>query len=223
MRKSWIWFLLVSMAFSTCYEKPEFPVVPSIALKDFYFFQANDLQDSMIFVIDFEDGDGDVGLNSNQTFTPYHIWDIIFGGDTLFYGDNDTLPPYNCFDYEIFRVRDPQTNLIVKVDTVYVQRNNNHFNYFLDFYTLEDGQWVLYDPRQEPTCGPNFWGRVFNLNTQGDERPLKGSIKYSLLSGFRLLFRNDTLKIRVKIQDRALNVSNTIETEPFLIQDKFRQ
>ena len=87
----------------------------------------------------------------------------------------------------------------------------------------ENGKWVLYDPRQEPTCGPNYWGRVFELNTQGDERPLEGIIKYSILSGFRLLFRNDTLKIQVRIQDRALNRSNIVETEPFLIQDKFRQ
>ena len=176
----------------------------------------------MIFAIDFTDGDGDLGLSSNQTLPPYHIWDILFNGDTIYYGESDTLPPYNCFDYEIFRVRDPQTNTIIRVDTVYVQRNDNHFNYFLDFYTLEDGQWILYDPRREPTCGPNYWGRVFDLNTQGDERPLEGLIKYSVLSGFRLLFRNDTLKIRVTIQDRALNKSNTIETEPFLIQDKFR-
>ena len=60
MRKSWIWFLLSGMALTTCYEKPEFPIVPEIGLNDFYFFQANDLQDSMIFVIDFTDGDGDV-------------------------------------------------------------------------------------------------------------------------------------------------------------------
>ena len=134
MRKRWIWFLLVGMAFATCYEKPEFPVAPEIALNDFYFFQANDLQDSMIFAIDFTDGDGDLGLSSNQTLPPYHIWDILFNGDTIYYGESDTLPPYNCFDYEIFRVRDPQTNTIIRVDTIYVQRNDNHFNYFLDFW-----------------------------------------------------------------------------------------
>lgn len=215
--------MLITFGFMTCYEKPEFPVVPEISINEFYFFQANDLQDSMIFEINFTDGDGDVGLDANQTDPPYHIWQITFNGDTLFYGDNDTLPPFNCFDYEIFRVRDPQTNTIVRIDTVYVQRNKNHFNYFLDFFTLENGTWVLYDPRQEPRCGPNYWGRVFWLNTQRDERPLKGTIKYSLLSGFRLLFRNDTLKIRIQIQDRALNKSNIVETEPFLIQDKFRQ
>jgi hypothetical protein len=222
----WVSLILIIavLLITSCFEKPTFPVEPTISLNELYFTETgNDLQDSLIVIVDFEDGDGDLGLQSWETDPPYQRFDFVFNGDTIRIGDSDTLPPYNCLDYEIVAV-DPNPNdtIDARVDTIYVQRNDNHFNYFLDFYVKEDGAWRLYDPAVERNCAPRYWGRYFYLNTQGDERPLEGELKYGIVSGFRLLFRNDSLRVRVRIQDRALHSSNIVETPPFMIQDRYR-
>ncbi len=222
MQKSVPWFLLLAIIAYACFERPVFSLTPSIDLKDFYFTATDyELLDSMNIIIEFEDGDGDLGLGADETYYPYQLYDILFNGDSIKIGDSDTLPPYNCLDYEIIR-KPYEPGAPVEADTFYVQRNDNYFNYFLDFFIKENGQWRLYDPAIERNCSPRYHGRYFHLNTSGNERPLTGELKYGLTSGFRLLFRYDTLKVRIQIQDRALNRSNYVETEPFLIQDRYR-
>jgi len=222
MQKSAPWFLLLTFITFACFERPVFSLTPSIELKDLYFSAtSHELFDSLVVIVRFEDGDGDLGLGADETYEPYHLYDILFNGDSIKIGDSDTLPPYNCLDYEIIqKPSDPGTP--AEVDTFYVQRNENYFNYFLDFFVKENGQWRLYDPAVERNCSPRYYGRYFPLNTRRDERPLTGELKYGLTSGFRLLFRYDTIKVRVQIQDRALNRSNYVETDPFLIQDRYR-
>jgi len=217
-------FLIAGFLTSACFEKPTFPVIPSISLNELYFTStSNDLLDSLITIVNFEDGDGDLGLDSWETDFPYQRFTLLFDGDTIKIGDSDTLPPYNCLDYEIFEIdTNPEDTISPRIDTVYVQRNPDHFNYFLDFFINDNGTWRLYDPAIERNCAPRYHGRFFRLNTLRDERPLEGELKYALVSGFRLLFRNDSIKIRVRIQDRPLNKSNYVETAPFMIQDRDR-
>lgn len=222
MQKSPLWFLLLMFLVFSCYERPEFSNVPAIKLKDFYFASTDyELLDSLVVIIEFQDGDGDLGLTADEVNDPYQLYTILFDGDSIKIGDSDTLPPYNCLDYEIIQ-KPSEPGTPAEVDTFYVQRNPNYFNYFLDFYTLENGKWHLYDPAVERNCSPRYHGRFFPLNTRGDVRPLTGELKYGLTSGFRLLFRYDTLKLHIQIQDRALNRSNVLATDAFLIQDRYR-
>ena len=217
MRKSAFWLLFILLSYASCYERPELAVVPAISFNDFYFRDIPNFSlDSMVLIINFEDGDGDLGLESWETDPPYHLFDIfVFNGDTLKLGDNDTLPPFNCVDYEI----------IVnggRPDTVYVRRNPNHFNFFLTFLVKDGDSFRPFDPARERNCAPPYNGRYFVLNTSRTLRPLRGQLQYRLVSGFRLLFRNDSIKIGVQIQDRSLNRSNYLETDAFMIQDRFR-
>ncbi len=222
MQKSAVWYLLLIFLASSCYERPVFSTVPEIELKDFYFTSTDyELLDSLVINIKFRDGDGDLGLGADEINEPYQLYTILFNGDSIKIGESDTLPPYNCLDYEIIQ-KPTAPGTPAEVDTFYVQRNPNYFNYFLDFYTLKNGQWKLYDPAVERNCSPRYHGRFFLLNTRGNNRPLSGELKYGLTSGFRLLFRYDTLKLRIQIQDRALNKSNLLETDAFLIQDRYR-
>jgi hypothetical protein len=104
MQKSGLWFLLLIFIAFSCYERPVFSVVPTIELKDYYFSATNfELLDSMIIIVSFEDGDGDLGLSPDETYDPYHLYTILFNGDSIKIGDNDTLPPFNCLDYEIIQ------------------------------------------------------------------------------------------------------------------------
>lgn len=228
MVKNPLWFLLIFLSFSACQDRPTFPLTPSINLNEFYFKQIKDFSlDSLIIKIQFEDGDGDLGLDANETDPPYHILDIVtdpITGDTLQFGDEGTPEEYNCVDYEI--VRNESTvgdSLIITADTIYVIRNLDHFNFFLTFLIEEDdGSFREFNPALERNCAPPYHGRYFVLNTARDIRPLTGELQYSLLSGFRLLFRNETIKLRIQIQDRSLHKSNIIETEKFEINDIIR-
>ncbi len=227
MRKSWLWFLFIFITISACYKRPELDIVPAIGFKDFYFKAIKDISlDSLVLTINFEDGDGDLGLESNENDPPYQLYDVFVNhGDTLSLGDNDTLPAYNCIDYEIIKKEVIVNGVpqVVKADTIYVRRNLNHYNFYLYFLVKQDdGTYKAYDPAVERNCAPPYHGRFFLLNTQGDIRPLRGELQYRLVSGFRLLFRNDSIKIQVQIQDRALHKSNIITTDPFMINDIIR-
>ena len=226
MAKNPLWFLIIFFGFIACNEKPTFPVTPTIKLSDYYFQEIENLSlDSLVIKIQFEDGDGDLGLESNETNFPYQLLDVVTypNGDTVRHGDPDT-PPYDCVEYEIIRKESSvNDSLVVTADTILVDRNPNHFNFYLDFLIKEDdGSFRVFNPALERNCAPAYHGRYFILNTARDIRPLEGELQYSLLSGFRLLFRNEIIKLRIQIQDRALNKSNIIETEEFNINDIIR-
>jgi len=226
MVKNPLWLLLI-LVVAGCAERPTFPLTPAIRLSDYYFQEIKDLSlDSLIIKIRFEDGDGDLGLESFETDPPYHLMDVVTypNGDTVRHGDDASLPPYDCVNYEILR-KETSVNdtLVVTADTILVERNSNHFNFYLDFLIKEDdGSFRVYNPALERNCAPPYHGRYFVLNTARDIRPLEGELNYSLLSGFRLLFRNYTIKLRIQIQDRSLNKSNVLETEEFMINDIIR-
>lgn len=228
MVKNPLWLLLIFFGIISCHDRPTFPETPEIKLNDFYFRQIENitggptLQDSLVIKVQFEDGDGDLGLFATQTQPPYHLLDIIVSGeDTLKYGDNDTLPEYNCFDYEILTQTISQgDSLYVKSDTIYVIRNPNHFNFFLTFLVeTNNGEFVEFDTYENLCAGP-YHGRFFYLNTAGDVRPLTGELQYGFISAFRIPFRiYDRIKMRIQIQDLKLNKSNIVETEAFRIDE----
>ena len=223
MGKNPLLFLLLFLSMIACKERPNFPSTPNIEIVDLYFRELNGiLLDSLIIKIKFEDGDGDLGLESTEISSPYQILDPVTdsSGDTLRYGDDGT-PPYNCVDYEIMRKESSVgDSLVSTADTIYVVRNLDHYNFFLYFLVeQDDGSFEEYNPALERNCAPPYHGRYFILNTMRDIRPLTGELKYAFISGFRLLFRNEVIKIKIQIQDQLLNKSNIIVTDPFIIGD----
>jgi len=211
-----ILFCLVFLA--SCFEPPEIPEEPSIELKSFTFKETSEEGfDSLIIEIEFKDGDGDLGLTSFDTLPPYHdFWYYVDDEDNLIKYDpnNPDLPPFNCIDYE--PAIDEGSNGQDTIVHYYVLRNENHFNFFLDFLVETNAGFVKYDFLKE-RCTRGFHGRFFPLNTTGKERPLEGVLRYGVESGFKFLFQNQPLKIQVQIQDRALNKSNIVTTEEFTL------
>ena len=221
--------MFIFLIYGSCAERPVFPDTPSIELADYYFQEVQNVSlDSLVITLKFKDGNGDLGLDANETQRPYHLWDVQTNnnGDSIRFGDPGAPVEYNCVDYEIFTKRIVvNDSLIITADTVYVIRNLDHFNFMLDFLVetpINSDNYVVYDPALERNCAPRYHGRFFVLNTARDVRPLEGELQYTLVSGFRLLFRNDRIKMRMQIKDRALNGSNIIETEPFNINDIIR-
>jgi len=205
-----------------CRELPTYPNTPFIEYNT-VFFKKGELTDSLFVSVDFRDGDGDLGLSPNfDTNEPYNaIWYYLKSDNTLLtYADRntppyDTIPPYE-FPYFC------TTYLVEEADTFYITQNPNHFNIFIDFYIKKNGQWNLFDwiTANPPQCGETYNGRFPILNPNGQKRPLEGSLKYGLTgAGFEVIFKLDTLKLEITIQDRALNKSNTVETEEFILRD----
>ena len=216
------------LTLAACYSPPEFPVEPSIGFNNIEFKEVSNALDSLIISISFQDGDGDLGLDPNEIQQPYND---IFGIDIdppnkvpLTYSHRfqepwDTLPPYEwpyiCTNYT--------TNFSgFEGDTLYIQKNEDHNNIFVEYFVKKNGVWSEFDWELsfEPQCTDSYNGRFPYLGDDNAGTPLEGILRYGMTSaGFKLLFRNDTLKLRLRIKDRALNNSNVIETPEFVLRD----
>jgi len=213
--------VIISLAWS-CINTPEFSDIPEIKYNS-VFFKKGALTDSLLVSINFQDGDGDLGLDPAYDIgEPYHaIWYFKKSDNTfLTYADRntpsfDTLPPYNfpyfCYNYSI-----------ENSDTFYIQQNTNHYNIFLNFYVKKNGEFKLYDwlLANPPECGESYNGRFPLLNLSDKARPLEGKLTYKVTgAGFEVIFKRDTLKLEIQIQDRALNRSNIVESQEFVLKD----
>ena len=243
-----IFFLLMLLTvLAGCFRPPEFPDEPEITFNNIKFKTGDDLGDSLILSIDFQDGDGDIGLRGSEVSFPYHPFDVIVDsrGDTvtfsgtnaqapyfrrnplgqqeLYTDDPDTLnTSYNCQEFEL--VLDPLTGLTR--DTMRIVKNPNNLNIYVEFYREEaNGEFEFFDwtaVASSTRCGEDFNGRfpIFDERNLVDGNPLAGTIDYSMVSvGFNFAMRNNNFRIDVRILDRDLNVSNTVSSQVFRLSD----
>jgi hypothetical protein len=114
-------------------------------------------------------------------------------------------------------------------DTFLIERNVNHYNLEVDYYVENsNGGFDVFDWSQFCT---SFDARFFLL----ENMPIKfrskngpfsiyrsskqtGSVRYAMASTrFKTLFGGKKVKLRFSIKDRALNQSNTLETDAIVI------
>jgi hypothetical protein len=107
-------FFLVILISGSCFDPPEFPIVPEIEYEDIEFVDGD--TDSLILHINFRDGDGDLGLdNANLEFLsdPYN--------SVFFFQENNgkiskltTFAATNQIDqYDILVIPNPQQGKLV--------------------------------------------------------------------------------------------------------------
>lgn len=246
MKISTLLLLITGITLSSCINDPQFPSKPQIKLRgegvNFYEIGGNNEPDTLQVIIDFEDGEGDLGLSPDEQFTPYNAQNYfnnktgqiinfsagpVSSDDLMTFADRatiDSLPPFvepfTCTrwttDPELF-INDT-TRL---QDTVYFQFNPRHNNFFVDFMIKKNGTFEKFDFREEFDCSVTFDGRFPLIQSDTDKNnPKEGTITYNMQSRFFLaFFENETLKLRMRIIDRAGNYSNFVETKEFTLRE----
>ncbi len=211
-------FTLIFGALS-CERPPELPTNPVITFESVRFATGVNFFDSLIITVGFEDGDGDLGLTglASDSEPPYQLFNYFTNsaGEFIRFGDPEAPDEFHACDFDIFDIDADTRN-----DTIYAEINQNHYNIEVDLFVLRDGVYTEYDFRREggrQFC-ETFDGRFPPLNSEEFERPLAGELEYAMVgSGWLPIFGNDTVQLRVRIRDRALNVSNWAESADFVI------
>ena len=235
--------IIFSLLFS-CIEDNNVSDIPSISYESLEFKKSDNSfnQDSLIITINFIDGDGNLGLSNDENNYPYHPYNAIIdqefnwitlgsnnvtpplyiyepNGVYYLYSNEDNRPSYNCEDYIIDTV-----NTTNKLDTFYIQKNENNKNIFIEFYKKENNEFVLIDWKrifdEEYGCGIDFNSRFPPLNISNSSQLLSGKLRYGMVSyGFEMILKNDIFKLKIHIKDRELNTSNIIETPEVTLEE----
>ena len=235
--------IIFSFLFS-CIEDNNVSDIPSISYESLEFKKSDNSfnQDSLIITINFIDGDGNLGLSNDENNYPYHPYNAIIdqefnwitlgsnnvtpplyiyepNGVYYLYSNEDNRPSYNCEDYIIDTV-----NTTNKLDTFYIQKNENNKNIFIEFHKKENNEFVLIDWKrifdEEYGCGIDFNSRFPPLNISNSSQLLSGKLRYGMVSyGFEMILKNDIFKLKIHIKDRELNTSNIIETPEVTLEE----
>jgi len=218
--------LIALLGLSSCFEEPDYDIVPAlISFDDFYFVDPPSATDTLVIRINFQDGDGDLGLTAREGsfFDPFTIIRDVNGNPIKFDPNDDSQPPFNCTDW-VF----PQGNNPIIIgndtitDTILVEPNPLVRNFEVTlFRRISDGVYEAVDFGDPSICRAPLGGRFPPLKDDfSNKKPLEGTIQFSAPSLiFKPLFRNDSLKIGVVIRDRAGHESNMIESDPFTLSD----
>ena len=161
-----------------CTGVPDFSNIPSISFSNVRVITKEEpgqlgttKKDSVIISINFQDGDGDLGITSTELAALKKTY-----GDSL-------------------------------------------KTYLIDVYVKKNGKFLKSNPKEK------FGGDIlYHLKEGTKSGPIEGILDYSVNFEYGLYQgvpymtgKNDTLKFAVTLKDRALNVSNTIETNEFVV------
>ncbi len=175
--RNFIGCLILMWVVGACLKQPENSVIPAIQLLSIDFkheFPA--AADTLIVTLKFTDGDGDLGLNSDDSViftsdteyvditTPYYfVYDTLKNSVWYYtHSNNAKLPSgYKYVNYASKRLihTDPFDTLPDAIncknweyrsnpaDTLYIQHNPYAYNFFMDIYEKNpDGTYTLFDP-----------------------------------------------------------------------------
>jgi hypothetical protein len=202
------------------------------------------IPDTIIYRVKFRDGDGDLGfLQDDTTIEYFNPWYYVYnptnfsilrgvsstdpipsGYQFINYKAKrtvpqfDTLPELVCGSWELLKNSVGQT-----IDTIYIRQNLRAYNVNVNVFVKNNsGVYVAYDPGYDFTsCNPNQFRAAFpDVSNDGKPGPLDGTLTWRLQS-YNFLhgsLNTKTLKMDITINDRAYNISNTVEKADFTLQ-----
>ena len=204
-----LFFLLV--ASFACVNPPEnFPTIPQITFESLEYAPTSGA-DSLIVGIKFQDAEGDLGVSATDVNPPFNAVNYQRDGvgNLITYAKRPPgAPNYNPVDWVI----DPIINNQVVKDTIWVVQNPNQYNIFVRFYIKRNGKFKEFK-WSDPPFFTTFNGRFPRILTTEEGQAVEGNIRYGMLSsGWQSIFRTDTIRVDVEIQDRKLNRSNQVSS-----------
>lgn len=204
-----LFFLLV--ASFACVNPPEnFPTIPQITFESLEYAPTSGA-DSLIVGIKFQDAEGDLGVSATDINPPFNAVNYQRDnvGNLITYAKRPPqAPSYNPVDWVI----DPIINNQVVKDTIWVVQNPNQYNIFVRFYIKRNGKFKEFK-WSDPPFFTTFNGRFPRILTTEEGQAVEGNIRYGMLSsGWQSIFRTDTIRVDVEIQDRELNRSNQVSS-----------
>ncbi|MBR07781.1 MAG: hypothetical protein CMP48_08835 [Rickettsiales bacterium] len=251
--------ILLTLVVVGCFSPDELSEVPRIGYVSSHFYRVPDdyvpkdetdnPRDSILITFTLEDGDGDIGLRSNDVdnLYPYHPYNTIidsrgekvrFGGDyqlpfykvneqqgfrdSLFFSDVDNRP--TSYDCKYFILDEELTGNTNQDSAVFIEQNIYGKNLIVDILRKQNGNYTSVD-YAEYTNSINcdlysLSGRIPIFDDDNLGRTLKGEISYSIPStGHVYVLNRDTFKIRFYVFDRALNQSNVVESPDLTLQE----
>lgn len=132
-----------------------------------------------------------------------------------------SLPPFSCLNWEVIRYDDDNnTSTADKIlDTLYFEINPHYANIFVEFQEKTGdpaNPYKAFDPSALCIVRP-FDGRIPVLfDDVSSDIPLEGDIRYAMQSiSFQTLFGGKVMRLKIYIEDRALNQSNIIFSRDF--------
>jgi hypothetical protein len=139
----------------------------------------------------------------------------------------DDLPPEPTIEFVSFEQFNDSASLVFSFkdgdgdiglsdgDTTgaYAPGETFHHNLFIDYFELQNGVW------EEVTLLLPYRYRIPVITPTGQNKLLDGEIAVAL-APFPTIFNGqyDTVKYSVQLADRALNVSNVVETGPIVLE-----
>jgi hypothetical protein len=203
-------FFLLTATFA-CVNPPEnYPTIPQITFESLEFVPTSG-PDSLIVSIKFQDAEGDLGLSATDINPPFNAvtYKRDGSGNLITYANRPSgAPAYNPIDWVI----NPIINNQVVRDTIWVVQNPNQYNIFVRFFIKRGGKFNEFK-WSEPPYYTTFNGRFPRILISEEGQAVEGKIRYGMLSsGWQSIFRTDTIRIDVEIQDRALHRSNQVSS-----------
>jgi hypothetical protein len=210
------YIILTLVATYACIAPPvDFPSRPEISFNNLEYVETNQA-DSLIITVNFRDGEGDLGLNPRDIESPFNELNYPRdqNGQLITYRNRPAnAPSFNNRDWVI----SPLINNVRVNDTIWVQENPDYFNIFVRFLIKRSGQYTEFD-WSAPPYFTTFNGRFPRILTDDRQRAVEGQIRYGMLSlGWNSIFRNDTIRLEVQIQDRQLQRSEPVVTPDFTL------
>lgn len=129
--------IVITFFFGACQEPDPFPLTPQVQFNDMEFVEIieNGNPDSLILHFDFQDGDGDLGIEGNEDFAPFHDFDLILDNDQNFvtigqenlelplfrftpglgitgqFSATDNRPSFDCSSYDTLYIKNDRSEV----------------------------------------------------------------------------------------------------------------
>ncbi|UXP30865.1 hypothetical protein N6H18_10925 [Reichenbachiella agarivorans] len=238
---------ILVVSIHSCKEPDPFPNTPNITFENISYSETDNGTDTLTLEFNFEDGDGDLGLSSEDNTYPYNDFYYIVDSATISsnnimtsfrfvkYGDQIALPPFYQLAlsqsgglYQFYSDTDDRPSFscenyeIEDLDTLYILKNEFRNNIYVKFFRNRGNGFEEYNYKDANAfeCGLSFDGRFPILDRDNIGTSLQGVLKYKIQStSFRVVFRNYPMKLQFYILDRALNTSNVAETPVFTLDE----